>query len=153
MATRMATLSFTAFLFVVIPQFLMTTCDGDPCNTYTPINEPYRSVKYKLSVGEVPICDNKLTQGWYRFTSIVGRKNANDKARTFLLWNRGTDMDAGSSSYEQGRRGKRFTACTNLHNRRNGCLFKLPLSVKNCGDYFVYNLRASRSMFHGVLCR
>ena len=42
-----------------------------PGKHYT-INDWTRSVAYKLASGQTSRCDNRLTHGWYRFTSKAG---------------------------------------------------------------------------------
>jgi hypothetical protein len=123
--------------------FTFITGNVDPCKNYKSINNPYRSKKYKVPAGEVLICDYKLTAGWYRFTSVVGGKMPTTKPEPYCcgtvapIWMRGTHPTTKGQVIQA-------TACTNLHNRRNGCLFSKPMSVKNCGDFFVYDLKPSR---------
>lgn len=115
---------------------------GDPCTDYKSINDAYRSSKYKLLPGETAICDNTLTQGWYRFTNKVGGKIPTTKPEPYHcgtvapMWMKGTLPTT---------KGEVATAlaCTNINNRLGGCMIPKPMPVKNCGEFFVYNLQPS----------
>lgn len=134
------------FLFFC-PFFLLPTLVTgvtDPCNNYQSINNPYRSPKYKVSPGEVLLCDNKLSQGWYRFTSIVGGKMPTTKPQPYHC---GTVAPIWMDGTHPTTKGQvtQAKACTNFHNRLGGCAWPQPMPVKNCGDFFVYQLGPSRS--------
>ena len=126
-----------------------TFCAGqplvDPCKNYKSIDNPYRSSKYKLKSGEVALCDNMLNEGWYRFTSAVGGVMPETKPEPYFCGTIAPIWIRGSHPQTKGQE-KQVTACTNVHNRKMGCLLSSKISVKNCagagaGGYFVYKLK------------
>jgi hypothetical protein len=133
-------LTFVCSTFLLILK--LWTVDGDPCVTgnYKSINDPYRSTKYELVPGEKAICDNTLAVGWYRFTSIAGGQMPTTKPEPYYcgtvapIWMKGTHPTTKGQVIK-------VTACTNLFGRHDGCVFVQPISVKNCGNFFVYNLQ------------
>lgn len=123
----------------MLPSFHCTT---DPCTDYKSINDPYRSSKYKLKAGERALCDNLLAPGWYRFANKVGGKIPTTKPEPYHcgtvapIWMKGTHPTTkGEETFA--------LACTNINNRLGGCMLPKPMSVKNCGEFFVYNLQPS----------
>lgn len=125
--------------------FLLTfnTVYTDPCSNNKAINDPYRSAAYRRGTFEIAICDNLLLPGWYRFTSIVGGQMPTTKPEPHFCGTIAPIWMRGRHPATQGQ-VLNVTACINYYNRDNGCKFRMIISVKNCGSFFVYKLKASR---------
>lgn len=136
---RMAeTLLFCFFVLIIALQ-----AKGDPCTTHTVINNPYRSTAYKWTFGAIPICDNLLKRGWYRFTSAVGGVIPTTKPKPYHC---GTAAPIWINGPMPTRNGQIVdtTACVNMFDMKDGCIRKHQISVKHCGNYFVYLLVPTR---------
>ncbi|XP_031549644.1 von Willebrand factor D and EGF domain-containing protein-like isoform X2 [Actinia tenebrosa] len=116
---------------------------GDPCHSYETINNPYRSTEHKWNSGEPVICDYLLTRGWYRFMSNVGGQIPTVKPKPYHC---GTVAPIWMRGILPATRGQivNTTACVNMYDMSNGCFRTHQISVKHCGDYFVYFLVPTR---------
>lgn len=118
---------------------ILNLVKGDPCHSYEAINNPYRSTKHKWNSGEPVICDYNRPSGWYRFTSNVGGQIPTSKPEPYHcgtvapIWMRGTLPTSRGQIIST-------TACVNMYNMLNGCFRTHQISVKHCGEYFVYFL-------------
>ncbi|XP_048577629.1 von Willebrand factor D and EGF domain-containing protein isoform X2 [Nematostella vectensis] len=118
----------------------------DPCVTHKSIKEPFRSSAHNYSHTQPAICDNRLTEGWYRFTSGVGGKIPTTKPEPNTC---GTVAPIWMNSPHPHQVGQTVdaTACINLNNIRWGCFRTIDICAKKCEDmatmanYFVYYLR------------
>ncbi|XP_022787242.1 von Willebrand factor D and EGF domain-containing protein-like [Stylophora pistillata] len=125
--------------------FLPTPSDGsaDPCDSYSTLNDPYRSTGYVATPGKDPmICDNQLSTGWYRFTNSVGGKMPETKISKYQcgtyapIWMMPPHPATADGVVDR-------TACVNFNEMNSGCL-QLAIKVKNCNNsYFVYHLTAT----------
>lgn len=134
------------FFSLFFLSFSVVTGSVNPCNDYHSLDNPYRSPKYKLLASDKMLCDNKRKTGWYRFTSIVGGKMPTTKPEPYYcgtvgpMWMRGTHPTTKDQVVQA-------TLCTNLYNRRRGCVLASRMFVKHCGAFFVYHLKPSRGCF------
>ena len=117
---------------------------ADPCKNYKSIDDPYRSTKYKWQKNlYASKCDDKLTSGWYRFTSIVGGKMPTTKPDPYSCGTLAPIWIKDTHPTKVGEQ-KQVTACTNVRNMMQGCMTKDQISVKKCNgstDFFVYKLK------------
>jgi len=136
-------ISLTTILFLLLdlPFGQPDECNKGGTGGYKRINEPRRSVESIFKIGESAICDRVLDRGWYRFESIV-EKNAQmptEKVNQMRcgtvhpIWMRGSHPSVSEGIVDRD-------ACINFYDMKNGCFAKLPIKVRNCGDFFVYYL-------------
>ncbi|XP_071123915.1 uromodulin-like [Mytilus edulis] len=117
-------------------------CKYEPClpANYKTINQWERSVG-NLKGGQ--ICDNILKPGWYRPVSLAGnamptdcQKNGLKCGTMFPIWMNGTHPAANKIS--------NVTACVSNYNG-GCCTSSYNIQVKNCGDFYIYNLKHTDS--------
>ncbi|XP_031572274.1 von Willebrand factor D and EGF domain-containing protein-like [Actinia tenebrosa] len=131
------------FCFFVLIIIVIRANANNPCTTHKVINNPYRSTAYKWTLGEIPICDNLLKPGWYRFTSAVGGMIPTTKPKPYHcgtvapIWIKGTLPTTKGQTVVT-------TVCVNMFDMKDGCVRKHQISVKHCGNYFVYLLVPTR---------
>lgn len=126
---------FAILIFALVFGFVS---GSDPCKNYKAIDDPYRSIAYKLKPGDVAICDYNLPKGWYRFTSDVGGMMPETSPASYYcgtvapVWIKGTHPTVINET-------KSVTACTKIF--RESCKVKKTIRIKKCKGYFVYLLR------------
>ncbi|XP_053404691.1 von Willebrand factor D and EGF domain-containing protein-like [Mercenaria mercenaria] len=119
----------------------------DPCTQNKMINEKFRSSDYQIKEEhyEHMLCDRTRIFGWYRFTvgsagstpaSLATKCVQQYHCGTHVpLWMNGTHPTAADGVVPRQICGT---------NGNNCCAYKDTIRVKNCGTYYVYELKPTR---------
>ncbi|XP_053404804.1 uncharacterized protein LOC123555193 [Mercenaria mercenaria] len=116
---------------------------GDPCTTMEEINDLHRSVDYQVKDRQYDllICDRRIKQTWYKFSQ--GRTMANHCVQTYHcgthipLWLKGTPPSQSDGIVTR-------EVCGASADDSDCCQYKDTIRVKNCGSFFVYELKSTR---------
>ncbi|XP_041472580.1 von Willebrand factor D and EGF domain-containing protein-like isoform X1 [Lytechinus variegatus] len=112
------------------------------------LDSPYRSVEYSASAMTIKLCDKSIERGWYRFT-IYG-KSAELPTECVQVNQCGTEapiwLDTKGDSLPPPGESARHAACVSWtpSSTQSCCFFSFPVTVTNCGDFFVYLLQPAR---------
>lgn len=110
------------------------------CSRYKVISDADRSqtYEYKNVQDAKPICDRRLPKAWYRFSGLAGDKMSNECVPPYHCgthapgWLLGAHPEVSDGVVTR-------TVCFSWRNKC--CRWRSQISVRNCGDFYVYKLQ------------
>ncbi|PFX27882.1 Pancreatic secretory granule membrane major glycoprotein GP2 [Stylophora pistillata] len=123
-----------------LPRICMIPLPFKECSRYRIISDADRSQTYKYTNVQdaKPICDRRLPKAWYRFTGLAGDKMSHQCVSPYHCgthapgWLLGAHPEVSDGVVTR-------TVCFSWRNKC--CRWRSQISVRNCGDFYVYKLQ------------
>ena len=110
---------------------------ADPCYNYQNLSDANRKSSYVTPTDEALLCDNSLSEGWYRFVGAAGTKMPTTRAPVFGCRTKYSGWLNGAHPIVEDGEVKQ-NVC--FSEREIGCKYSKEIFVKNCSSYFIYKL-------------
>ncbi|XP_077993222.1 von Willebrand factor D and EGF domain-containing protein-like [Glandiceps talaboti] len=121
---------------------------SDPCSTYVNITDYRRSTSYlQPSSASKWICDVSLSSStWYRFASLVGGNIPTHCVEPYTCGTHDPIWINGSHPSEADGTVSRKVCAS--EDEPNCCGWSDTIQIKNCGDFYVYNLAVPTECYY-----
>ncbi|XP_066022474.1 uromodulin-like [Pocillopora verrucosa] len=113
------------------------TCTANGCYNYSTLRDAKRKSTYETPRYSEGVCDNWLSEGWYRFEGAAGTKMPTTSVddyhcnTVFSGWLNGAEPTVGDGEVFR-------TVC--FTRGADTCKHSITIVMKNCGSYFIYKL-------------
>ena len=113
---------------------------AEPCYNYQNLSDANRKSSRFTPKHGPSLCDNSLTEGWYRFVGAAGTKMPTTRVPAYRC---DTDwsgwLDGTQPTVEDGEVLRKI-CFSSRPSETPPCKHSTRISVKNCGSYFIYKL-------------